>query len=352
MGTQALPDVRAHSRCDQMWRYGALLFGAGALVTVVGLALPHQPEVDEPGLVAVAALAVLVASVLVIARGRLPVGAYHVVLLLGTVTVSLGLFFNGERHGGPAGVDEMYYLWVVLYAAYYLGRAGTAAQVGLVVVAHALTLAAVDPGPIAVSRWISLAGLVAGAAVVVRMLSERRDRLVAELEEAARTDPLTGLANRRGFEEALGRELARAQRDGSGFTVVLADVDRFKELNDRLGHVAGDEALIDVGRALLDQVRGSDVVARFGGDEFAVVLRVTHAAGAHEMAERVSRNLCERVPAESSLALSFGVAEYGRDGRTLDELVRSADAALYQSKREGRSADPPALRVSVAARPA
>ncbi|MEX2196935.1 MAG: GGDEF domain-containing protein [Thermoleophilaceae bacterium] len=338
------------ARREQMWRYGALLFGAGALVTLAGLALPHQPEVDEPGLAAVALLAALVASVLALARGRLPERAYHLVLALGTVTVSLGLFFNGERHGGPAGVDEMYYLWVVLYAAYYLGRAGTAAQVVFVMAAHALTLTAVDPGPIAASRWISLAGLVTGAAVVVRLLSERRDRLVAELEQAARTDPLTGLANRRAFEEAFGRELARAQREGTGFAVVLADIDRFKELNDRLGHVAGDDALIAVGRALLDQARGSDLVARFGGDEFAVVLAGTDAAGATEVGERVARVLCEHVPAQSSLALSFGVAEHGRDGRTLDDLVRAADAALYASKRERRPADPRARRPVAAPR--
>ena len=341
MALGAQPDVLAAGRRDQMWRYGALLFGAGALVTVAGLVLPHQPEVDEPGLAVVAVLAALAAAVLLVARGRLPHGAYHAVLAMGTITVSLGLFFNGERHGGPAGVDEMYYLWVVLYAAYYLGRAATAAHVGIVVVAHAVTLVAVDPGPIGVSRWISLAGLVAGAAVVVRLMGERSDRLVAELEQAARTDPLTGLANRRAFEEAFGRELARAQRDGAGFALALADIDRFKELNDRLGHVAGDDALVEVGRALLDQVRGSDLVARFGGDEFAVVLAGADAARAIEMCERVSRNLCERIPAQASLALSFGVAEYGRDGHTLDDLVRAADAALYESKRKGHVAAPP-----------
>jgi diguanylate cyclase (GGDEF)-like protein len=243
----------------------------------------------------------------------------------------------------------MYYLWVVLYAAYYFGRVATLTQVAFVAAAYGVTLAAIDPGPVGVSRWLSLTGLVAGAAIVVRLLAERRDRLVAELAEAARTDPLTRLANRRAFGDAFDREVARAEREGSTFALVLTDLDRFKELNDRLGHVTGDEALAHVGRMLLDEVRGSDLVARFGGDEFVVLLPNADRAAATELGERVRRAICDRSPAEWALGLSFGSALFGTHGRTLDDLVRAADAALYECKRESQVGvrGEPTLRVAV-----
>ena len=105
----------------QMARFGALLFGGGAAVTALGLVLPHEAQVDEAGLAAVAAGAALGAAALVLSGERLPRWAFQLVATAGTVFVSLALLFNGERSGGPAGGDEMYYLWVVLYAAYFLG---------------------------------------------------------------------------------------------------------------------------------------------------------------------------------------------------------------------------------------
>jgi Diguanylate cyclase, GGDEF domain len=216
-----------------MARFGALLFGGGAVVTALGLLFPHQPEVDEAGLAAVAALSALLAAALGIRGDRLPGWTFPLIPVAGTVLVSLALLFNGERNGGPAGGDEMYYLWVVLYAAYYVGRVATAFQVAFIAMAYTVTLAAIDPGPIATSRWLTTIGLATGTAVVVRLLSERVDRLVAELRLAASTDPLTGLLNRRAFRERAMRELARARRSGEPFAALLIDVDRFKQINDR-----------------------------------------------------------------------------------------------------------------------
>ena len=170
------------------------------------------------------------------------------VLALASAMVSLALLFNGERGGGAAGGDEMYYLWVAIFAAYYFGRAATAAQVALVLGMYAATLAAIDPGDVATSRWLSTAGLVIGTAVVVRLLSERIERLLQGLGAAARTDSLTGLSNRLAFEEAFAAEAARMERHGTHYALLLADLDRLKELNDRFGHQAGDEALCEVRR--------------------------------------------------------------------------------------------------------
>ena len=156
----------------------------------------------------------LIAALLLLGRDRIPVGAYPAVAAAGAVLVSLGLLFNGERHGGPPGGDEMYYLWIVLWAADYLSRRALALQVAFVLAAYATTLVLIDPGPNGMSRWVSLSGLVIGSAVVVRLLTERIEDLVVDLRTAATTDPLTGLPNRRGLEAAYARAFASHQRTG------------------------------------------------------------------------------------------------------------------------------------------
>jgi diguanylate cyclase (GGDEF)-like protein len=317
-----------------MARFGALLFGGGAVVTGLGLLLPHPSEVEAGGLTMVTATSGLIAAILALGGDRLPRWAYPLVPTAGTVLVSLALLFNGERGGGPAGGDEMYYLWVVLYSAYFLSGTATAAQVALIAGAYAATLAAIDPGPIAVSRWISTVGLVVGSAVVVHLLSKRIARLVAELELAARTDRLTGLPNRRAFEEQFDQEVARASRSKRPFALLLADLDRFKEVNDRDGHAAGDAVLAEIGALLPAELRGNDVAARVGGDEFAILLPETGADGAREIGARLAGAVSERLDTVGfPVSLSFGVAAFGSDGLTLDDLMRAADEALYATKR-------------------
>jgi diguanylate cyclase (GGDEF)-like protein len=329
----------------QMARFGALLFGGGAAVTVLGLVLPHQSQVDDAGLAAVAAGAALVAAVLVVIGERFPRWAFQAVAAVGTVFVSLALLFNGERNGGPAGGDEMYYLWVVLYAAYFLGPIATATQAAGIAVAYAVTLLAIDPGPIAVSRWLSTVGLVVGSAVVVRLLSARVTRLVDSLEQVARTDHLTGMPNRLAFEELFDRQVTCALRTNRPFALLLADLDHFKELNDRLGHVAGDTALAELGQ-LFSAELGPDLAARVGGDEFAVLLPETDRDGARETGDRIARAVFERLRARGApVTLSYGVATFGADGRTLDDLTRAADEALYTAKRHG----PLGMRATAAA---
>ena len=332
------PDIATGDHRQQA-RHGALLFAAAAVVTIIGLLLPHQPEVNDPGLVVVAVGAALAALVMRLADDRLPGWAYQLVFAWGTLLVSLALLFNGERDGGAAGGDELYYLWVVLYSAYYFGRRAVMVQVLLVVVAYAGTLALIDPGPIAPSRWITMTGLVVGTAVVVRLLSERIERLIGALEAAARTDRLTGLPNRRGFEEQFAREAARARRAGWPVSLLLADVDRFKEINDRWGHAAGDSALVAVAAVFRDALRTCDTPARIGGDEFVVLLPETDAEGAQVVAARLAEAVTARgTDAALRLTVSFGVAEHP-DGGSLDDLMRTADMALYAAKRERPVAD-------------
>jgi len=161
-----------------------------------------------------------------------------------------------------------------------------------------------------------------------------------QLEELLVTDSLTGIANRRHLMETLETEAERSGRSQSSFTILLADVDRFKKFNDTHGHLAGDQALRMVAEVLQEETRDIDVVARYGGEEFVVVLPETSMDGAVRAAERIRARLAEdgvAVGEQSyTVTLSTGVAEFPTNGDTLESLIESADAALYRAKESGR----------------
>jgi len=181
--------------------------------------------------------------------------------------------------------------------------------------------------------YITLATLVAFAAFGYS-LGRSADALYA----LSATDPLTGLANRRTFERRLAHEYARARRYGTPLSLLIADLDDLKQVNDSQGHAAGDAALQAVARAIARNLRSPDLGARWGGDEFAVLAPSTSATDAAHLAERI-RALAEKAAAGTPLVtLSLGVAslEAGDDG-SLEGLLRAADGALYEAKRLGRN---------------
>jgi diguanylate cyclase (GGDEF)-like protein len=327
-------DPAPTNTADHKARNGALLFGAASVVTLLGLLLPHEAQVDEDSLVVVVAGSAALALVLIVAGDRLNEVGYALVLGLGTVLISLALVSNGERSGGPAGYDELYYLWIVFYAAYYLRRRSLALQMLLIAVSYAVALIVIDPGPIATSRWLTVIGLVTGGAIVVRRLSEHVEHLMTELDAAARTDLLTGLANRRALEVDFRREAARAARTGEPIAIVLIDLNRFKDINDLHGHAAGDAALAGVAERMRRVLRASDVAARIGGDEFLLLLPNADADTATAVAQRLSESSATREDGSIPVGLSFGVAACEDGVASLDALMRLADQALYTKKRE------------------
>ena len=164
--------------------------------------------------------------------------------------------------------------------------------------------------------------------------AEGRARAMAR---RADTDALTGIANRQGFNEVMAREFARAMRFRQPLAIVILDLDNFKRVNDRYGHPVGDQVLAGTARMLSTRVRESDFVARWGGEEFAVIASMTDAAGAARLAEKL-RALMEvsNLGPAGALTASFGVAEMRPDD-TVEGLVQRADASLYQAKSGGRN---------------
>lgn len=158
----------------------------------------------------------------------------------------------------------------------------------------------------------------------------------AQLERLSRTDPLTGLSNRRQLMATLEAEVRRSTRNNRTFAVMMMDVDHFKSYNDAFGHQAGDEALVKLAGVLQSVVRNVDCAARYGGEEFLVLLPDTGIDAAVEVADRIrARQASEHFSGEA-ITLSIGIAEFPTHGGSLESLIASADSALYHAKREGR----------------
>ncbi len=160
------------------------------------------------------------------------------------------------------------------------------------------------------------------------------------LARAARVDPLTGVLNRRGFEAEAEAEIKRFFRTGRSFALVLADIDGFNEINERRGHVCGDQVLNRIARTLASRVREVDRVARWGGEEFILLLPETELEGAAFVAEKLRERIAgERFCADGerfSVTMTFGIAIH-RKGETLGTTIARADTALYHGKQRGRN---------------
>ena len=190
------------------------------------------------------------------------------------------------------------------------------------------------PPSSAEQELVALAGDLAAIAI-------GRKRIEEQLQHQAAYDALTGLPNRRMFGERLREEIARASRHGSALAVMFIDLDHFKEVNDTLGHQAGDRLLLEVGRHIRHLVRESDVVARLGGDEFVVILP---DCGDALQLERIAQDVLDAVGGPLALdgeavfvSASLGIARYPEDADSMEQLVSYADRAMYAAKEEGRN---------------
>ena len=180
--------------------------------------------------------------------------------------------------------------------------------------------------------------LAAQNAQLERRVTER----TADLERLATTDSLTGIHNRRYLIERAQQEIARCRRSGRPLSLAMLDLDRFKRVNDRFGHAFGDEVLIGMCEVDSRVLRPSDTLARFGGEEFVLLLPDTDAEGALRVAERVREAVAGmrmQTPQQQPVAItaSLGMSTLGDDANDLDQLLRNADEALYRAKAPGRN---------------
>jgi len=188
-------------------------------------------------------------------------------------------------------------------------------------------LAVMRPDPLHALPWHGQLSLGVLALILLSVRHAYRG-----MEVLSYTDPLTGLLNRRGFEEIGGAELRRAARYGRPIVFALVDLDRFKEINDRYGHTVGDRVLQEVG-AQLKQLRHSDVAVRLGGDEFGVLMPETDRAGAETLLSRLSQSVHEATTRHGwPVTVSVGIAERMPQWTRMDSLIAEADRRMYEAK--------------------
>jgi len=311
------------------------LFGAGATLVLVSMLFPHSPDRDTAGLLITALAAYLVAAGFLLVFDRLPMWAFEVAPFAGTVLVSLAVYFGGSQ---AETAYAMFYFWVAVAACYLLRPAIAFAHLILASAAYGLVLL-VGPGHVALPglKWGMVTGTLAVLGILMIALRGQVERLVSQLAAAARTDSLTQLANRRELEERFASELERSTRTARPLSILILDLDWFKEYNDRFGHSAGDRVLAILAQALKRATRTTDVVARLGGEEFGVLAPETDETEAYLLSERLRAEVRTAFARETEkMTISCGVASFPIHGITSGELLHAADRALYEAKELGR----------------
>jgi diguanylate cyclase (GGDEF)-like protein len=308
---------------------------AGAAIALLALAPPRGPELDSLGLLAIAGGAMALAAVALIGFDRLPIWAFHAGTVAATALATLAIYFWGDH--APYG--PLPYLWVTIYAFYFFALPAALVHMAVLAALFGLELGTRDFGYAPVTAWVATIGTLTTAGLVVAVIRDRLIGLISNLTDAARTDPLTGLLNRRGFEEAFDGELERARRADRVLSVIVADLDRFKQVNDRFGHAAGDEVLRRVGQAIRSTKRSWDIAARVGGEEFALIAPDTDEHGAYVLAERLRTEVEETFEpvGAGQLTVSLGIVAFPIHGQTGGALLQAADQALYAAKQLGRN---------------
>lgn len=269
--------------------------------------------------------------------------AEAIALLIGILLVGQNVFggiFPASTRNYPL---EFLCIPFLIWAAFRFSPRETAAAMFLIAaIAISGTLAGFGPfaretkneSLILLQVYVGISA-VTGLALAA-LVSERRE-IEEKLQHLAASDELTGLANYRRFMEVLTEEIKRSQRTGRPFAILLLDLDGMKRINDRHGHLVGNRALTRFSKALLNCLRNIDTAARFGGDEFALLLLDTDGTAAQQVAERVLNGLAADEE-EPRLAAAIGISAYPSDGETIQSLLETADRALYRMKRGGGGA--------------
>jgi diguanylate cyclase (GGDEF)-like protein len=320
-------------------RFQAGLLGLCGLLTLAFLPFePVDDQIGDAGWAIAAALGLLAIGAAALLRRREP--GYGDLLAIAYVGIAAIALLNWLAGGGSSAYEDLFVLWLGAGAAHPPRRA--LPHLAAMVAALALPLLYEGTSSAIVSDLAAegLILVVLGVLLTGYMDGVRRHRagLEAGVEVARRLagiDDLTGLGNRRAFDEAITVETARAARDGVPLSVGLVDVDHLRRINDRYGHLEGDRCLGEIARAMERSVRASDRCFRWGGDEFAVLMPGADRATAGRVLERMSeavRGACE-APDGRGITLTWGAAELQRGGDA-EDLLAAADLALLERKTE------------------
>ncbi len=326
-----LPETAA----TMQWRSLGWKWVAAGGVVLATLAVGVEARVDEQVIAALGFAALCLGVSLLALAPRLNPRFLFPAMVLGIVAISGGIVFCHTARTPYL----LLYSWISAEAWYLLDRRGAVLLTALAIVMSGPAIAVAGAGDAdALSWWLMVAMTLVVVSGLAAMLRLRSDSLIERLERAATHDELTGLLNRRGYQQRLAAELARSDRDGTPLSLILGDIDCFKSLNDRFGHRCGDEALSRFAAVCRDQGRGADFAARVGGEEFAMVLPGTDSAGALLAAERLREAVRSTLgrPDGEPLTASFGVATCPEHGLDSDILLGQADRAMYAAKARGR----------------
>ncbi len=264
------------------------------------------------------------------------------------VTGGIGWF---DYVTGPDLAMSLAYLVPIVAACWFVGEVpGTVTSIASGIAWFAADIAWRHVELASLSYWNGFTRLVIFVAIGQLVLLARRDRdglarmnlrlneLLRHETELSRTDTLTGLPNSRAFYEDLTRRIEESRRTSTALCVAYLDVDNFKQVNDRYGHFAGDDALRIIARAIRESVRPTDVASRLAGDEFAIVLNEIDTAGFVAIAGRIAEQVRRAASAwpDAALDVSIGLACFHEPPSDADDAIRRADAAMYQAKRNGK----------------
>jgi diguanylate cyclase (GGDEF)-like protein len=312
------------------WRLAAILFVGGGLGAIPSDAL-HLPA-HPPTIYLLPLLAIVSGIVCWLIADHVSTRWLHLMTVVASLEIAITVGLADETFA-------IYYTFVAIFAAYvFRSRRAVALHVAFASLC-ALAPVIYDPSTTreTLSQTMALIPTLVLAAGAVVFLRERLEASEDRYRRLAERDPLTGVGNYRMLTEMLPRELGRHQRHGHAMALVLLDLDDFKRVNDDLGHKFGDGVLQEVASALTQASRGSDIVIRHGGDEFAVIAPETDGARALRLARRLVDAVGDIRVKGRPLGASTGVAVYPVDGASLDELFATADAELL-----GRKQDRPA----------
>ena len=281
----------------------------GGLLTLASLTSTWR-GLDDGSLLAIGTAAAVSGLLVLGLRAHLTTASCHVLVALGSLLIA-------------AATYSSFYFWVAVYAALFFAPRAATAHISWAGTCHVVALMVIGESGVLAQTVVTF-GAVGATALVV-------GALVQQVRTAAATDPLTGLPNRRSFDQHLELELARAERNDRHLALLALDLDGFKQVNDVAGHAAGDQLLVEAGKAWSSVLRTGEVLARSGGDEFVVLLPDTGHTGARRVAARLEAS----TPAPLGVSVGIAVSE---PGETRHALLRRADEALYVDKEAGRRA--------------